>query len=230
VTQNRVVVTGFQEQRSSNPLKATMDDTNPALPELPSQNTTKPCKVCGEEIKLSAKKCIHCDTFQDWRSSLSFSTTVLSLLVALVSVLTAAIPVLNKEFTGKYSSLNFSYQSASQKYIFILASNTGNRPGTIRGGTLSIGDLNLPLGVGDVDINSVFIIDENKNVLVKFSIGSSENYNIQEFSHRFKDSTYLKNLSCSININHTNFSGASETSNVKIPNCVDFAKFVTLHP
>jgi hypothetical protein len=49
---------------------------------------TKPCKVCGEEIRESARKCNHCDSYQDWRLNIGFSNTVLSLLVALCSVLT----------------------------------------------------------------------------------------------------------------------------------------------
>ena len=53
----------------------------------------KQCTTCGEEIANSARKCIHCDTYQDWRRYLTFSSTVLALLVALLSVATVAGPV-----------------------------------------------------------------------------------------------------------------------------------------
>jgi hypothetical protein len=58
----------------------------------------KPCALCGMEIPLGALKCSHCDSFQDWRKHLPFSSTVLSLLVALLSVLTVAAPALEKLF------------------------------------------------------------------------------------------------------------------------------------
>ena len=38
-------------------------------------DATKPCKVCGEAIKTTAKKCIHCDSYQDWRAYLNFGST-----------------------------------------------------------------------------------------------------------------------------------------------------------
>lgn len=62
---------------------------------------TKRCKVCAEPINISAKKCIHCQSDQEWTSRLGFSATVLSLLVALITVLTAAIPVIRDAITPR---------------------------------------------------------------------------------------------------------------------------------
>jgi hypothetical protein len=88
---------------------------------------SKPCVVCQEPIKLHASKCIHCGSYQDWRSNISFSlsTSVLSLLVALITVLTAAVPVLKEALTPKNSHLTFSFQGASTDPIrlVVLATN-----------------------------------------------------------------------------------------------------------
>ncbi len=53
-----------------------------------------PCPICAEPIKKGAKKCVHCESWFTWWRYLSFSNTALSLLVALVSVLAVAVPVI----------------------------------------------------------------------------------------------------------------------------------------
>jgi hypothetical protein len=93
---------------------------------------TKPCLICGERIKVAARKCIHCDSYQDWRGSLNISSTVLSLLVALASVLTVAVPVIYNTLSPKHAKLVFSFQGANWGIVSILVTNSGNRPGSIQ--------------------------------------------------------------------------------------------------
>jgi hypothetical protein len=104
-----------------------MSDT--VLPTEPAD--TKPCKVCGEEIKKTALKCIHCDSYQDWRGSLNLSQTVLALLIALITVATAMIPVISDALLTKNSAMVIVFQGATDKAITFLVSNTGTRPGSI---------------------------------------------------------------------------------------------------
>src|SRR5258708_30177036 len=71
------------------------------------------CVTCREKIERGAKICIRCNQFQDWRRFFGLSSTILSLLVALVSVLSIAIPAA-------------FYDTASPKiptYHFLLGSN-----------------------------------------------------------------------------------------------------------
>jgi hypothetical protein len=93
---------------------------------------TKPCKVCGEAIKLAARKCIHCDSYQDWHADIGMSSTMLSLLIALFSVLTVSVPVVRDAITPSISNLKFSYQGTASKIITVLVANTGVRTGTVR--------------------------------------------------------------------------------------------------
>ncbi|QDU44306.1 hypothetical protein Mal52_27850 [Symmachiella dynata] len=65
-----------------------------------------PCTVCGELIHSSAKKCTHCDTWLDWRRHLTLSSVVLSLLVALVSVSTVAVPIIVNAFQPNDAVIN----------------------------------------------------------------------------------------------------------------------------
>lgn len=54
---------------------------------------TKPCRACWHPMPKPANKCTKCGAVQDWQRYLNFSGTVLGLLVALISVLTFAIPI-----------------------------------------------------------------------------------------------------------------------------------------
>jgi hypothetical protein len=88
-------------------------------------------QVCAEPIKKAARKCIHCDSYQDWHANIGMSSTVLSLLVALVSVLTAAIPVVKDAFTPKNALLTATFQGANSDRLSVLFTNQGTRPGSV---------------------------------------------------------------------------------------------------
>ena len=93
---------------------------------------TRTCRTCGEEIKPLARKCIHCGSYQDFRSYLSAAIiTVLSLIVALVSLVITATPLISKAVKGESSNFSFSIQSPTDKAIPIFISNSGTRPGTV---------------------------------------------------------------------------------------------------
>lgn len=92
----------------------------------------KLCVICGEKIPAPAIKCTHCESFQDWRRYVSFSTTVLALLTALVSVISASLPGIVELFRGHDSSLAVAFQTDDREGgILLLASNSGDRPGGI---------------------------------------------------------------------------------------------------
>jgi predicted nucleic acid-binding Zn ribbon protein len=141
----------------------------------PEHDDTKPCKVCGEPIKKSARVCIHCSNYQDWRSELSISSTVLSLLVALFSVLTVAVPVIEQALEVKNAKLLFAPQGQTDKFITIMASNTGIRPGSVTGGglVLSMPEFNgNPAFSADIKLmidgikGGALIVEPGKSILV----------------------------------------------------------------
>lgn len=85
------------------------------------------CIVCKGAIHSGAQKCIHCESFQDWRSHFGFSAVVLSLLVALISVITASVPVLQRVATPNLADVRYAIVGCSTDDIRVLASNVGNR-------------------------------------------------------------------------------------------------------
>jgi hypothetical protein len=96
------------------------------------------CRECRSELVEDAVKCKECDAFQDWRRHLTFSATVLALLVALVSVLTVAIPILVKAFQSPKSDLVVTPISLTSKNV------TQKEALQLRGeGGLPEGELNI---------------------------------------------------------------------------------------
>lgn len=175
----------------------------------------KQCTTCGEEIAQSARKCIHCDSFQDWRRYLAFSSTVLALLVALLSVATVAAPVFRDLLTTKDSELVASFQgfNSDDEAVFVV-SNSGNRPGTVGEALLFVTSSETPqrfhlyrgyrLASGKEE--SIFV-DVGKSALVRYRPGPSQ------LIKESQDGTYdwerddSATFQCAIGLDLTNFSG-----------------------
>jgi hypothetical protein len=63
--------------------------------------TEKLCRACKLPMPTEANKCTKCSSLQDWHRYLDMSGLVLSLLVALTSVLAFAIPIWKETLTPK---------------------------------------------------------------------------------------------------------------------------------
>lgn len=92
------------------------------------------CVVCQKEIPAGAKICTECDCYQDWRQYFGLSSTVLSLLVALFSVLTVAVPVIYEALTPKISVVHCNLISWDENTaeVKIAVSNEGARAAVIK--------------------------------------------------------------------------------------------------
>jgi hypothetical protein len=107
--------------------------------EVASSGLTKPCRACGNQIPVSARKCSKCGSWQDWRAEIGISTDVLALLVALVTVLTAAIPVIISLLTPDQSRIGVSVARVAtnedytdpEMQLQAYFTNSGNRPGLV---------------------------------------------------------------------------------------------------
>lgn len=94
-------------------------------------DTPDNCLVCREEIRPDALKCVHCDSFQDWRRHVNLSNTVLALLVALVSVSTVLLPILNELFEEQVSNVSVTYHGVHENLINLVATNSVSKEGVI---------------------------------------------------------------------------------------------------
>lgn len=204
----------------------------------PTAGDTKSCKVCGETIKKMARVCGHCNNYQDWRRDLTFSGTVLSLLVALFSVLTVGLPVITGLMTPKDSNLSFSFQGVvsnrpatglPKEMITVLAANNGIRPGTVREGMIEIYKednsflwikLYMPIVVGDV-----IIIEPGKSTLLNFAAKTMSDAD----EKTLEDAVHKPGSRCMFAITVTNFIGTVTSGTLDL-NCGDIVDFVQSIP
>lgn len=104
-------------------------------PLAPSNLPKEPvCWACRTSISPGAKKCITCDCFQGWRRFLDFSSTTLSLLIALITVSTFAGPRLASVLHPPQDQLKMQLIdcSPSRAVVKLAVTNFGERPGAIR--------------------------------------------------------------------------------------------------
>lgn len=92
------------------------------------------CAVCREEIKAGAKKCVRCGSYQTfiWRFQVLGHVTLV-LLLALLSVLTTAVPIITTTLTPKRDDIRVRLMSVDHKaqHVNLFVSNLGSRAGAI---------------------------------------------------------------------------------------------------
>ncbi len=189
-----------------------------------NKSDKKPCRICGEDINISARKCIHCNSFQDWHVYLGMSTSVLSLLVALVSVVALSVPVIKDAIQPKNSQVTLKFQYYNRDAINLIVSNPGNRPG-------GIGEAYFDVS-GPIDPEStqsgftVPLINEKEITFI--DAGASEQLIFgAEKSSQIREQTGkgMSELTCKLTIPIIEFDG-TERKFVIEKNCNDFADFV----
>jgi hypothetical protein len=131
----------------------------------------KQCRVCAEPINLRATKCIHCDSEQgSWRLRAGISSNILALLIALLSVLTTAAPILKNALTPDDSRLVFSLPAADKDRLALLVSNNGLRAGMLQEILLKTpkagATLLRPI---EADQHTVYIVEPGRSSLFEFA-------------------------------------------------------------
>lgn len=125
----------------------------------------KKCKACCREIEDGASKCLHCDSQQNWRRHLGFSSTILSLLIALGSVTALAIQnladALHQPSTEVTAAIVYvgqvRYAESSKSFtlpVHLAVSNGGDRGGILLSGDLRLSLAGRPVANGAVTIDS----------------------------------------------------------------------------
>lgn len=98
------------------------------------------CRTCQHELPPRAKRCLKCDSFQDWRRFFSMGSVVLSLLIALFSVLGTILPVVVSIFTPARSDVLFSLHSVTTNRVVVVSTNQGSRPAIIQNAVFRVFD------------------------------------------------------------------------------------------
>ncbi|HVH81967.1 MAG TPA: hypothetical protein VM782_21385, partial [Stellaceae bacterium] len=88
------------------------------------------CPECYEPVPARVKICPNCKSFQDWRRYAAIGQVNLALIVAFISVLTAAIPAIIYIITSSKADIRISLIPKVDS-VEILATNQGRRAGAI---------------------------------------------------------------------------------------------------
>ena len=99
---------------------------------------------------------------------MNVSSSVLALLVALVTVITAAAPVIVPLMRGSYSDLSLTFQRGAGDTVLFIASNSGTKPSTITRADLHV-SYEAPAGNGYDAISggsTIDLVSENENWLI----------------------------------------------------------------
>ena len=89
------------------------------------------CTLCKEPTQPGAIKCVKCGGFQGKWFFLNLGVPALGLSVALVSVISLSVALLAPMFEQKNSDVRVSFQYFQKGSAHFVASNGGNRPGTV---------------------------------------------------------------------------------------------------
>jgi hypothetical protein len=100
--------------------------------------TAAACRVCREPLKAGATKCLACDSYQGWQRFLGFSSSILALAIALISVLQVALPVFINVARGAYSDASLRLMKTDGNLLRFVATNAGNRPAVVADGTIAL--------------------------------------------------------------------------------------------
>jgi uncharacterized phosphosugar-binding protein len=173
-------------------------------------------------MRVAAKKCVRCGSYQDWRANLGVGGTILSLLVALGSILTVAVPVMISAITPENSTLIFSYQGATKEDVTILVSNRGIRPGSF----LSHGNLEL-VGESGKETIPVQLNEKVRNGGAQIiEAGKSELFDFYTDVINRPELNVPQNGKCRLNLSAQDFK--AQRADVTIPIvCSQLNEFVT---
>jgi len=143
---------------------------------------TKKCKSCFNDIHLKAKKCIHCDSYQNWKRYLNLSNSVLALSIAFLSVIGIVGPKIQKLIDGNYSKLTVRTYTITKKGVSLLCINEGTEPGYISNCKIVLLDKsnNQKIWEFNLDLQEI-----NQTKIIKEKEVSEKYYELKY--HYFKD-------------------------------------------
>lgn len=185
---------------------------------------TKPCRYCAKPIPLSATYCTECEQFQNWRRFLTFSTTMIALVTALISVVATTAPTLMRYLQPAYTKLTIAPLSNVGRELVFLVSNEGTRPGGIGSTSLMYGN-----ELSDT-AEELMWLEPSKGSEATFILGGETKQLtlVPRFPTRFDFDkpfrTLDPNVECTVTLETTDFQGIREQRRLS-DNCSFFRDF-----
>ncbi len=179
------------------------------------------CHACREDLIEGAKICKHCGSFQDWRRHMMFSSSILALLVALVSVTSFTIPIIKKSLIVEDSNILLSFQFSRENEICIIATNNGSKSGSIANSELIIRKNQKNIGKYPLRISG----ESSGEAFISPGISKQlKLYIINEERNRIEKED-IDLLSCMLDITSIKYSGEEDNKHIPL-NCHKLGRFM----
>jgi hypothetical protein len=143
-----------------------------------------PCPVCLEPVKRGARKCIHCDSYLDWRRHITLGANTIPVLATLITLIAAASTLIAPLFKVYNSKLNTIFGGVGSSMlngeVTITVTNDGTRVGVFDAAMLGVTwksntrdlSFDIPLGNG-----STVPIYPGASTTIQLAIGLSARFN-----------------------------------------------------
>jgi len=166
------------------------------------------CRTCHEKINKGAKKCIKCDSFQDWRRYVGVSTTSLSLFVALLSVLSLFITVIDDVWVED-ENITISVIDENSGFLKFAISNSGEKSAVISPSVLFLTPGKKELFSGRILSDTTkptidLVIEPGAIKIFSAKFGQIKGFSVEQFN---------KEKKCVISIEVVNIDGEKEWKN-----------------
>ncbi len=126
-----MIVTPAEVTRECNQCGSKIESARAVIcPQCKFTQDSKTCKICQKAMPKKADYCNECKSYQDWRRHIPGSQVTLSLLIALVAVLTPAVTVVNW-ILDYPSHTSAALVTADAGKIVLIVWNTGRKPSAV---------------------------------------------------------------------------------------------------
>lgn len=158
-------------------------------------------------MPAAGRKCTECDSYQDWRRFFGIATPSLSLMVALVAVLSATIPVIKTALTPLDSKLSYHFSSFSYGHVYAFVSNSGARPAQLT--ALHVGSQAGGAVFRPVQRGALSIVEPGKTIFVDYGYDSDTPRRKATASD--KNGGLVLPFRCYLGFSGVRFTGSEET-------------------
>jgi len=137
----------------------------PAATSAEAKSSDVPCPVCAQPMPAKGRKCTNCDEWRGWRRFVPASATGLSLVLALISIVSIVGPPFIR-WMWPHSETHIYIVSGDESELEAAISNIGRRPAVMRSYSVSFDQAAFPktTAMGLIKGKMVFMPDEHDTV------------------------------------------------------------------
>lgn len=171
------------------------------------------CMDCAKNIPEGARKCVHCSSFQDFRRHLAFGNVFLSLIIALLSVVTVTVVHVWDALVSEASNVQIIFLDISRNSADILVTNDGDADGVVMSAIIVTKGRELNVPILYQDIAAPHVIKPRTTYKMSLDVRTVR-ANIVAISDELGDGA---NKTCTLYVRTLNIPSSKEIFNFSFP-------------